>query len=58
MFRDLVQDEIDAARDAATANDLIGQDDLADWWRWRAEDLSRYLHDASIGDSRLELGAA
>ena len=45
-FRDLLQDQIEAARDAALANDLIGQQDLADWWRWRAEDLSRYLVDS------------
>jgi hypothetical protein len=44
-FRDLLADQIEAARDAAVANDLIGQQDLADWWRWRAEDLSRYLAD-------------
>ena len=45
-FRDLLQDQIEAARDAALANDLIGQQDLADWWRWRAEDLGRYLVDS------------
>jgi len=45
-FRDLLQDQIEAARDAALANDFIGQRDLADWWRWRAEDLSRYLADS------------
>ena len=63
MFRDLLQDQIAAAHDAAVANELIGQDDLADWWRWRAEDLSRYLQDSGSrdigsGDSALELGAA
>ena len=56
MFRDLLQDQIEAAHDAALANDLIGQDDLADWWRWRAEDLSRFLLDS--GDDHPELSAA
>jgi hypothetical protein len=46
VFRDLLTDQIEAARDAAVANDLIGQQDLADWWRWRADDLSRYLADS------------
>ena len=45
-FTDLLMDQIEAAHDAAVANDLIGQLDLADWWRWRAEDLSRYLADS------------
>jgi hypothetical protein len=45
-FRDLLTDQIEAALDAAVANDLIGQQDLADWWRWRAEDLGRYLADS------------
>jgi hypothetical protein len=44
-FRDLLRDQIAAAHDAAVANDLIGQEDLADWWRWRAEDLGRYLNE-------------
>ncbi len=51
-FCDLLRDQIEAARDAALANDLIGERDLADWWRWRAEDLSRYLVDGS-GDPGL-----
>ena len=58
VFRDLLQDQIAAARDAAAANDLIGQDDLADWWRWRAEDLSRYLDDTGDHDDAFELDAA
>ena len=45
-FQDLLRDQIEAARDAAVANELIGQEDLADWWRWRAEDLGRYLTDS------------
>jgi hypothetical protein len=45
-FRDLLTDQLEAARDAALANDLVGQQALADWWRWRAEDLSRYLADS------------
>ena len=46
VFRDLLTDQIEAARDAAVANDFIGQQDLAEWWWWRAEDLSRYLADS------------
>jgi hypothetical protein len=45
-FRTLLQDQIEAAGDAAMANELIGQPDLAEWWRWRAEDLRQYLADS------------
>lgn len=48
-FRDLLTDQIDAALDAAVANDLTGNAELADWWRWRAEDLSSYLTDNDDG---------
>jgi len=54
-FRDLLEDQLEAALDAALANELTGNAELAEWWRWRAEDLSRYLHDS--GDRRLGVTA-
>jgi hypothetical protein len=45
-FRDLVIEQLAAARDAATANDVIGRPELAEWWRWRVRDLEDYLRDA------------
>jgi hypothetical protein len=50
-FRDLLADQIEAALDAARANELVGQEELADWWRWRAEDLGRFLTDSHGHDS-------
>ena len=44
-FRELLDDQISAARDAAEANDLLGQTELGDWWRWRISDLERYAAD-------------
>lgn len=48
-FRDLLHDEIAAARDAADANDLLGRPDLAEWWRWRVRDLQGYLESVAPG---------
>jgi hypothetical protein len=45
-FRELLNDQISAARDAAEANDLLGHPDLGEWWRWRVYDLERFLADA------------
>jgi hypothetical protein len=45
-FRELLNDQISAAHDAAEANDLLGQADLGEWWRWRVDDLERFLADA------------
>jgi hypothetical protein len=42
-FRDLLCDEIAAARDAVAANELLGQHQLAEWWQWRVRDLELYL---------------
>ena len=50
-FRDLLTDQLAAARDAATANDLLGLPELAEWWRWRVRDLEEYLRD--LGPSSL-----
>jgi RNA polymerase-binding transcription factor DksA len=44
-FRELLQDQLEAARDAADANDLLGDRQLGDWWRGRAQDLEVYLAD-------------
>lgn len=49
-FRELLQDQVNAARDAAIANDLLGQADLAEWWRWRVQDLESYLADVATVD--------
>jgi hypothetical protein len=46
-FRELLQDQLSASRDAAEANDLLGHLELGEWWRWRASDLERYLQDAA-----------
>lgn len=44
-FRELLQDQLEAARDAAEANDLLGDRQLGDWWRDRVQDLETYLAD-------------
>jgi hypothetical protein len=44
-FRDLVVDQLLAARDAAEANDLLGESELGEWWRDRARDLELVLID-------------
>ena len=46
-FRELLNDQISAARDAAEANDLLGQTDLGDWWRWRVIDLEQFVADTA-----------
>ena len=46
MFRELVMQEIAVALDMAAVQDGKGRADLAEWWRWRAQDLQRYLDDA------------
>jgi hypothetical protein len=46
-FHELLLDELRASHDAAEANDLLGETELGEWWRWRAKDLERYLLDAS-----------
>jgi hypothetical protein len=51
-FRELLHNQIDAARDAAAANDLIGRHELAHWWRWRVRDLEEYLENTDPGATR------
>ena len=46
-FMDLLQDQIRAARDAAAAQDLLGDSQFGDWWRDRVTDLEDYLADLS-----------
>jgi hypothetical protein len=46
-FRDLLADQLAAARDAAEAARLLGELDLAASWAARADDLARYLADLS-----------
>lgn len=46
-FRELLVDQLCAARDAAEANELLGEAELGLWWRSRARDLQRYLDDLS-----------
>jgi hypothetical protein len=50
-FRELLDDQISAARDAAEANDLLGHTDLGDWWRWRVADLERFVADVAPGQA-------
>ncbi|MGH3498483.1 MAG: hypothetical protein ACRDP1_13565 [Nocardioidaceae bacterium] len=44
-FRDLLRDQLEQARTCAAADDLRGDTELGDWWRWRITDLERYLDD-------------
>lgn len=44
-FREFLQEQLQAARDAAEANDLLGDLQLRDWWRDRVSDLEAYLAD-------------
>jgi len=44
-FRQLVLDQVAAARAAAEANDLLGDAELGDWWRGRAAELETFLAD-------------
>ena len=55
-FRELLEDQIRVARDAAEANDLLGHTDLGDWWRWRIADLERIVADGATAQP--ETGAA
>jgi hypothetical protein len=47
-FLDLLRHQIADARAAAAAHARDGRAELADWWRWRADDLQRYLDDGSL----------
>jgi hypothetical protein len=51
-FRELLHNQIDAARGAAAANDLIERHELAQWWRWRVRDLEEYLENTDPGATR------
>ncbi len=58
-FRDLLGDQLAAARDAAEAANLLGDVDLAALWTARVEDLQRYLADlGALVDGALRPDAA
>lgn len=45
-FREFLDQQLTAAHDAASAADeLHGEGQLGEWWRWRVIDLEGYLDD-------------